>query len=241
MRVLGKISFLELKLLLRDPASWLLVILLPVALVTVFGMMSDPRTNTNPIVTYFPAMAMSLGIAQLGLNLLPAALASYREHGILRRMRTTPVHPSRLLGAQVIVSLFMALLALVLVLLVGSVGLGFPLPKEPLAFVVSFLLGTGSLFAVGLCVAAIATTGRVASGIGAGVFFLSIVFGGVFMPAEVTPKFLITIGTYLPMGASMQALRASWAGAWPETLPLLAMGGLIVVFGAIAAKTFRWE
>ncbi|GAA2802304.1 ABC transporter permease [Crossiella cryophila] len=241
MHVLRKLFVVELKLLLREPAAWLLVLMLPLALVTMFGLTASPRTNTNPIVTYFPAMALSLGVAQLALTLLPGALATYRENGILRRMASTPVHPSRLLGAQLAVSLLMALTALAMVLVVGSFVLGFPLPKEPLGFALAFLLGTGALFAVGLCVAAVAPSGRVASGIGAGVFFLLIIFGGVFMPAEVTPKFMTTIGSYLPIGASMQAMRASWAGEWPDTLPLVAMAGLIVVFGAVAARTFRWE
>ncbi|MGW0519698.1 ABC transporter permease [Crossiella sp. NPDC003009] len=241
MRVLRKLFFVELKLLFREPAAWLLVLLLPLALVTTFGLVSKPRENTSSILTFFPAMALSIGLAQLALTVLPAALANDREKGILRRMASTPVHPSKLLGAQLAVSVVMALVTLGGVLLLGSVVLGFPLPREPLGFVMAFTLGAGALFAVGLCIAAVAPNGRVASGIGAGVFFVSMVFGGVFMPAEVMPKVMVEIGTYLPIGASMQALRASWAGQWPETLPLLAMAGLIVVFGGIAARTFRWE
>ncbi|MBP2477412.1 ABC-2 type transport system permease protein [Crossiella equi] len=241
MSTFTKITATELKLLLREPASWLLVLLMPVVLVAVFGVISSPRTNTSSVVTYFPAMALALGISQLALNLLPTTLANYREHGILRRMATTPVHPGKLLGAQLAVSALMALVSLALVLLVGSLGFGFPLPRQPLGFALAFLLGTSALFAIALVIAAVAPTTRVATGIGVGVFFLSILLGGVSFPAEIMPGFMNTLSGYLPIGASMQALRASWGGEWPETVPLLVLGALTVVCSGIAARMFRWE
>src|SRR6185312_5164559 len=90
----GTLTATELKLFLRDPASTIITLALPVALVVVFGMIAHPATNDDPVLTYFPTMALSLGLAQLALNLTPTTLAGYREKGILRRMSTTPMPPS---------------------------------------------------------------------------------------------------------------------------------------------------
>ncbi|MFF5212944.1 ABC transporter permease [Streptosporangium sp. NPDC000396] len=236
-----KITLTELRLFLRDPATSLIVLALPAALVALFGVITHPAKGGDPIETYFPAMALSLGLAQLALNLMPTTLAGYREKGILRRMSTTPVHPRRLLGAQLAVSALLSVTALVLVVLVATIVFGFDPPRHPAGFAAAFLLGTPALLAVGLFVAAVAPSARAATGIGVGLFFVSLAFGGVFMPAETLPGFLVAIGDYTPLGAFMQALRAGWSGTWPQALHLAVLAGVTAVFGALAVRMFRWE
>jgi ABC-2 type transport system permease protein len=230
-----------MKLFLRDPASSIVTIGLPVAIVVVFGMIAHPAENNDPIVTYFPTMALCLGLAQLALNLTPTTLAGYRERGILRRLSATPMPPSRVLLAQLVISLVLAAVSVVLVVLVGHLGFGFRLPQHIGGFLAAIALTCTALFAVGLVIAAVAPSARVATGIGVGLFFVSLVFGGVFMPAETMPPFLIQIGDYTPLGAAMQSLRASWGGTMPEPLHLAVLGGYTVVAGVLAARMFRWE
>nr|WP_042182986.1 ABC transporter permease [Kibdelosporangium sp. MJ126-NF4]CEL15277.1 integral membrane protein [Kibdelosporangium sp. MJ126-NF4]CTQ95682.1 integral membrane protein [Kibdelosporangium sp. MJ126-NF4] len=237
----GTLTFTELKLFLRDPGSTIVTIALPIAIVVVFGVIAKPGGDHDPIMTYFPTMALSLGLAQLALNLTPTTLAGYREKGILRRMSTTPMNPARLLTAQLVISVGLAMVAAVLVVLVGHFGFGFTLPQHIGGFLAAFVLGCAALFAVGLLVAAIAPSARVATGIGVGLFFVSLVFGGVFMPAETLPPFLVHVGDYTPLGAAMQSLRASWGGTMPELLHLTVLGGYTVVAGLAAARLFRWE
>lgn len=237
----GTLTFTELKLFLRDPASTIATVALPVAIVIVFGMIAQPSVSDDPIMTYFPTMALSLGLAQLALNLTPTTLAGYREKGILRRLSTTPMHPAKMLTAQLVISLGLAVVAAAMVILVGHLGFKFDLPSHFGGFVAAFGLGCTALFAVGLLVAAIAPSARVATGIGVGLFFVSLVFGGVFMPAENLPPFLVRIGDYTPLGAAMQSLRASWGGTMPEPLHLAVLGGYTIVAGLAAARLFRWE
>jgi ABC-2 type transport system permease protein len=237
----GTLTFTELKLFLRDPASTIVTIGLPVAIVVVFGVIAQPGGDTDPIMTYFPTMALALGLAQLALNLTPTTLAGYREKGILRRMSTTPVHPAKMLTAQLLISMGLAVVATVLVILVGHFGFQFDLPQHVPGFLASFVLGCMALFSVGLLIAAVAPSARVATGAGVGLFFVSLVFGGVFMPAETLPPFLVRIGDFTPLGAMMQSLRDSWGGTMPEPLHLAVLGGYTIVAGLAAAKLFRWE
>jgi ABC-2 type transport system permease protein len=238
---IGTLTTTELKLFLRDPASTIATVGLPVAIVVVFGMIVHPAENNDPVLTYFPTMALCLGLAQLALNLTPTTLAGYREKGILRRMSTTPMPPSRVLIAQLVISLALAAVAVVLVILVGHFGFGFGLPRHLGGFLASITLACTALFSVGLLVAAVAPSARAATGIGVGLFFVSLVFGGVFMPAETMPSFLLRIGDYTPLGAAMQSLRASWGGTMPEPLHLAVLGGYTVAAGVLAARVFRWE
>ncbi|RBQ17403.1 ABC transporter permease [Spongiactinospora rosea] len=231
----------ELKLFLRDPAATLIVLVLPVGIVALFGVIMAPGGGKDAIETFFPSAAIALGLAQLGMNLLPSTMAGYREKGILRRMSGTPVHPALLLGAQLVVGALLALVSMALVVAVGVAAFGFGPPGSIPAFLLTFVLGVMSLFAVGLLVAAIAPSGRVATGIGVAVFFVSIVFGGIFVPVESLPAFIADVGDFTPLGAFMQALRASWAGAWPEPLHLGVMAVVALGFSLLSAKMFRWE
>jgi ABC-2 type transport system permease protein len=186
-------------------------------------------------------MALALGLAQLALNLTPTTLAGYREKGILRRMSTTPMPPSRVLLAQLMISLGLAAVSVVLVLVVGHFGFKFQLPQNGGGFLLSIALACTALFSVGLIIAAVAPSARVATGIGVALFFASLVFGGVFVPAEMMPPFLLRVGDYTPLGAAMQSLRASWGGTMPQMLHMAVLGGYTVVAGALAARFFKWE
>jgi len=49
------------------------------------------------------------------------------------------------------------------------------------------------------------------------------------------------VADFTPLGAASQAMQDAWAGSWPRPLHLVVMGGLTAAFGALAARSFRWE
>lgn len=88
--------------------------------------------------------------------------------------------------------------------------------------------------------AALAPTGRAASGIGSALFFPMLALGGVWVPKEQLPPFPQHVADVLPLGATLNALRATWAYDAPELLQLGAMAAFAVVCTAIATRVFRW-
>lgn len=237
----GKLTFTELKIFLREPQATLLTIALPVAITAMFGFIAQPKTTDDPIKYYFPTMSLSVGLAILAFNMLPTILAAYREKGILRRLVTTPISPSLLLGAQVAVSIITAVVSTVLVVVVGNLAFGFDLPKQFGGFVVVVALGMLALFAVGVSVAAVVPTSRAATAVGVLIFFVSLFLGGVFIPKELMPSVMSRIGDYTPLGALVQAMRDTWSGSWPQPTHLGVLAGCIALFGLLAARLFRWE
>jgi ABC-2 type transport system permease protein len=245
MRSLKKLTLTEFKLFIRAPESVFFVPGLPLLLVVVFGIILNPsgapEELRGPLLSYFPAMVFVLTLAIMSILILPSTLAGYREHGILRRMATTPTKPAMVLVAQLLMSAGMATVTLVLVTLVGNVGFGWALPKNPLGVLLAFAVGVLALLALGLFVAAIARTGNAATGIGLFVFFPSLFLSGVALPVEAMPPAIATISEYSPLGAAMQGLRDAWSGSYPDWSHLGAMALAAVVFSFAATRLFRWQ
>ena len=72
---------------------------------------------------YVPVL-IALIIATLAFFSLPTPLATYREQGILRRLSTTPVPPTRVLGAQLVIQADIAATALIILLVTDPPALG---------------------------------------------------------------------------------------------------------------------
>ena len=114
-----------------------------------------------------------------------------------------------------------------------------PLPKDLFGFTIAFLLGMSALFSLGLLVAAVAPTPGIASAMFVPLFALVMFLGGVYLPRQMLPEFLIRIGDYTPPG--IQALLDAWGGTSPQPAQLAVMVVITVLAGAAASRRFRWE
>jgi ABC-2 type transport system permease protein len=239
-----KIIKMESVLFLRERGLVGFSVLFPSILLLVLGAIPALRTPSPDfggvrfIDTYLSALVV-ITLALLGLNKLPATMATYREKGVLRRLSTTPMNPAKLLAAQLIISLGAALVSIVLLIVVGNVVFGIDLPHNPGALLLTVLLGASSLFALGLVVAALAPTARAAGGWATLLFVVVMFFGGVYLPRTLLPDFLNRVADYLPPG--VRALQDAWLGGVPQLSYLAIMALITVLAGSVAAKSFRWE
>lgn len=241
-----QLTRMELRLLLREPATLLFTLVLPLGLMLVFGLgfRDDPAPTgggQHEAPTFLPALSLMIAVGMLGFFALPSVLGSYREKGVLRRLSTTPVSPTALLVAQLVVQLGTALLAVTVLVAVGHLVVGLPLPQNVPGFVLAVVLGLAGLFGVGLVVAALSPTARIAGSVGPLLFFPMLFLAGTWLPRERMPELLATVGAYSPLGALIDTVAAAWAGAAPAAGQLVAMAVLAVVLGGLAARLFRWE
>ncbi|SFQ67451.1 ABC-2 type transport system permease protein [Amycolatopsis arida] len=246
MTALGKLTAVESKLYLRDPASWLTVVAVPIGLLLVLSLIpgatapSDDFGGHQPLAAFIAPLCVTLVLAMVALTIFPAYLGTYREKGILLRLAASPVPPRRLLIAQLVVHLVAAVVVVVLIVAVGHLALGMELPANPGGFAVAALLGALALFSVGLVVAAVAPSGRAASGIGSAALFPMLALGGVWVPKEHLPAVLRDVADVLPLGAALNALRESWVGATPRAVQLVALAVAAAVCLVVAVRFFRW-
>jgi ABC-2 type transport system permease protein len=246
MRQLAKMTFTESKLFLRDPLALFFAVAFPPLLLAILGSIpgfrepSEDLGGQRVIDLYVPVM-VGFVLAMLAISVVPTYLATYRERGVLRRLSTTPVPPSRLLLAQLAMALVMALVAVTLVLGVGVAVFGTPVPGQPVGFLAALALAAGALSALGLLVAAVAPSGKAASGIGTMLFFPLMFFAGLYFPRESMPDVLRRVSDFTPLGAGVQALQDATAGGWPQPLHLAVMAAFAIAASLAAAKLFRWE
>ena len=241
--MLSKLTAVEARLFFREPGVWLLTILLPTIVLVIVGLMfgtdPDPALGGRRWIDIFAPSMVVMNLAILGVNTLPARLVKYREKGVLRRLSTTPASPWSLLVAQLLVNMGVAIVSLGLLIVVGNVVLQVPLPKDLIGFTVAFVLGMSALFALGLLVAAVSPTTGIATALFVPLFALVMFLGGVYLPRQMLPEFLIRIGDYTPPG--VQGLLDAWSGTSPQLTQLAVMALITVVAGAAASRRFRWE
>lgn len=242
-----KLTRVEGKLFARDPIALFFGLIFPGLLLLALGYLfpgfDEPAADLDGAryIDVYGPIALVLGLATLGLVTLPPILGGYRQFGILRRLRTTPVHPARLLWAQLLVHLVVAILATTFAVLVVVAAFDVPFPESPLWFGLSFLLAAGSIFSIGLLVGALAKTSVAGQAIGMALYFPLLFFAGVWIPRSVMPGGLLMLSDLTPLGAAVQALEDSWFGATPSATSLLVMAAYALVVGLGAVRVFRWE
>jgi ABC-2 type transport system permease protein len=246
MSVFLKLTRNELRLFLREPLVVFFALLFPTILVVILGSIPgfrdpSPDLGGDTVISIYVGVALALSLAMLGLQFVPSVLATYREKGILRRVATTPVRPTALLAAQMASSLLIAMVSGLLVVAVGRIVFGVELPAQPTGFVLAYLLSAAGIFAIGLLIAALVPTGKAGNSIGTLLFFPTMFFAGLWTPREVLPDALQRIGDFTPLGAGERALHETANGHWPHVLPMVVLLAYVVVFGAAAARFFRWD
>ena len=184
---------------------------------------------------------MDVTILTLSIMMLPRSLIKYRETGILRRLSVTPVPPSWLLAAQIVINLAIAVAGLIILSAAGVIAFGLEPPKNILGFLLATVLTTASFFAIGLCIAAIVKNDAIAQAIGAILFFALMFFGGIWIPRPMMPAALLNISNWLPLGASVDAIQNAMQGMPLSLQSLLVLIVYTVIFGYLAVRYFKWE
>jgi ABC-2 type transport system permease protein len=235
----------ECKLFVREPMMIFWGVLFPVVLLIIIGSATGDKHQKSLgglrfIVVYTPTV-MVFTLAILALNALPAALASYREKGYLRRLSTTPVGAVRLLGAQFAIIFCVSALTVILLAVVARIAFHVPLPQNVGGFVLAIVLGAGAMLGLGTLIASLVPTPRTASIIGSLLFFPMMFFAGLWVPRAEMGSVLRHISNFMPLGALVAAVQNTEAGHWAGTSHLLVLLVWAVVMCLAAGRLFRWE
>jgi ABC-2 type transport system permease protein len=247
VRGLWNLTWLEIKIFVREPLGLAGTVGVPVLLFVMLGRMFRGQIASNAQVRTLvgadvPILAVML-IALGAVLSLVTIVAIYRESGILKRLRATPLRPHTILAAHVLVKLIFSGLTLALMAAAGRrfypVGLAVPWAGVAVALFVT----TVSILSMGFLIASVVPTARFAQPIGTIVLYPMLAVSGLFVPVSALPPALQVATRVMPLTYAVSLLRGIWLGdAWSAHLGDLA--ALAVVFGvctALSARVFRWE
>ena len=235
----------QTKLSLREPYALGAGVALPSVLLVLFGWISKnvpgnvADSGLTVIDLYIPTL-MVISFIAIAIS-LPNTLVRDREIGWLRRISTTPVHPSRLLAAQLILDLVLAAVATLILIVGGTVIFGAPLSVSIPYFVLSVALAIAVFFSLGLVVVALVPTQAMVSVVGGALFFALLFLSGLWVQPIQVGEPLREIMWYSPSGAAVRAILYSVFDARPPLQTLAALVGYTVVFSFVAVRYFRWE
>lgn len=240
MAALRKLTWLETKLLAREPFALIFTLGFPlVLLVVLVGSFQpgDPAFGGATPSDYYLASYVGVVIGALGLVVLPAHIAAYRERGVLRRLRASSIPPWAVVGAQLGVGLAMTTAGALVLTVAGVVLFGADAPEAPLAVLGAFVLATLAFLAVGFLLASVTRTARGAQAIGLTLFFPMWLLSGAGPPPEVMGKGMRQISEVLPLTFAVQAIQAPWLGEAPDGADLLLLGALLAAAATLAARS----
>jgi ABC-2 type transport system permease protein len=248
LRGLWKLTWIEIKIFLREPLGAFGTIGIPVLVFLVAGRVVGRRLAPSSLAASsfisvgLPVLASVL-IAVGAVLSLVTIISIYREGGILKRLRATPLRPQTILTAHVIVKLLLTAATLALMVLAGKryypVGIHVPL----LGFTMALLISTWSILSIGFLIASIVPTARFAQPIGAVIMYPMIAVSGLFVPVESLPPALQAVARVVPLTYTVSLLEGIWKGDawWAHVGDVAALAVVFIVCTALSAKVFRWE
>jgi ABC-2 type transport system permease protein len=238
-------TWVELKLKMREPVGTFFTLIFPLLLLFLFGTIygNEPtpflggRGNVDNSVPGY----ISIIIGTIALIGLPVTLGEYREQGILRRLRATPLSSTAVLGTQVSVHLVLALFGAALVVASSFIVYGLLRPTAPIAVVAAFILSCLSFFSVGFLLAGLLPTANSAQAVGMALFFPMMFLSGAGLPQEILPDSLVRFSQILPLTHVVNLLRSLWYGNGWDGTAVIVLIAMFIVSALVSAKTFRWE
>ncbi len=246
LRGFWKLSWVETKIFAREPMGLIGALVFPVVIFIVLGRAfgaAKPRVTPQLDLPFNPTIFAAVIIAIGGVQSLAAIMAIYREGGILKRLRATPLSPVTILGAHVVVKLGFTVCSLALLVLAGRRLFPGVMQVNLPSFTLAVLLSTLGILSLGFVIASLVPTARFAQPIGAVVLYPMLSVSGLFVPLSRLPTGLRALAYLLPTTHAVALLQGVWDGSgwaahWINAAALLA---LFLVYCALSTRVFRWE
>jgi ABC-2 type transport system permease protein len=244
LTALATLTRVETLLLLREPAAVGFTLALPLVLLVLNasdGNTPNPRLGGAGTVDVLMAGYLVYVMSTSAIMGLGETLADYRDRGILRRLRITPLRPWQILASHALTHLAMSLIGVVLLIGMGTAIAGLSLPRSIGATVLAIVLSAGAMISLGFLLGAVLPTVRTTQAVAAAIYFPAIFVSGALFPRETLPSFAQRVGDFLPMTYAVRSIREAWTLGTVDLAGLGILAATTVGLVLVAVRMFRWE
>lgn len=208
--------------------------------VSVQGVETDDVTFIDFLVPGILAMSIMTN----GLVGLSSAFVSYRERGILRRIKATPFSLTSFILARIVTQLLIAVVQSILLIAVAVVLFDVSISGDIVSLFGMVTIGSLAFLSLGFVISSFARNTEVADSLSNAISFPMMFLGGVFFPVDSAPSWLQPVIKIIPLTYFASGLReimiqgATLMAVWSDVLVLLATA---IIGLLLAVRFFRWE
>jgi ABC-2 type transport system permease protein len=187
---------------------------------------------------------LAMSIMNSGMIGLASAFVTYRERGILRRIKATPFPLSQFIGARILSQLVIAVAQACILILLAKLLFGLSITGNLGSVLFMVILGSLAFLSLGFVIAAFARNQETADSLANAVSFPMLFLSGVFFPVDSAPSILQPVMAVMPLRYLADGLRNlmvrgdSLPHVW---LSIVVMLGTAAVGFLLANRFFRWE
>jgi ABC-2 type transport system permease protein len=261
LRIAVRRAWIELMCYTREPIALVFVFAYPLLMMLMFASVfrgdhefAGPGIHTSVSFSqYFLPGVIATAVVLSSVQLVGIQVAQDREIGLLKRLRGTPMPPIAyflgLLG-QVMVSLF---LQIVLLLVVATTVFGAELPSGGgrwMTFVWVCVASAAAGTAAGIAIGGLMPSSRTANAFLIPFILLLQFISGVFIAFPELPEWMKNLSALFSLKWTAQGLRSAFlpeafalaeqTATWQHGLTAIVLAAWLLVWGAIALRTFRW-
>lgn len=249
MRTLLRLSWVELKLFLRDPLTVVFSLALPLIILFVLGGVfgNEVAQPGDEIVyrgvgamSYYVPAYLALVAASVSVISIPTQLAGNRERGVLKRFHASSVPAWAVAGAEVAVAVVLSVVSAGILLLAASLVYEFDTARSLIGVIGAFMIVTLGFAAFGIFLGAVLPTARAAQAVGMLVWFVMLFLGGAGPPPEVLTSGMQQMADFIPLWHAVQMMQDVWLGL-DAGLSWLVFGAIALVSTVLGLRFFRWE
>jgi ABC-2 type transport system permease protein len=201
----------------------------------------DPLLGGAGAIDVLVAGYLVYVMATSSIMSLAETLADYRDRGILRRMRVSPLRPWQVLGSHALTHLAMSLLGSALVVGLGLAAFDLRLPADVAAALLAVLVSALAVLSIGFLLGAVLPTVRTTQAVAAALYFPSIFISGALFPREMLPDLAQDLSDVLPLTYAVTAIREAWSGGTLDAGALAVLATTTALATSAGVRWFRWD
>ena len=238
------LTFLKVegKLSLRSPDGIIFGIGMPVGVLLLIAVVAGSQSAGGADYSFLQsafASLLTVGICATAFMGLPLTIADYRDKKILKHFFATPIRPFMILSVQVVIGMLTSFFSAALAVF----GFGYRMEGDPFLFIGAFLLVMLSMYSIGMILASLCKTVKIANVVTTFVYFPMLFLSGATIPFELFPDTVQKVCNVLPLTHGIKLLKAVSLNMWSQEIWISV--ALLIVFAVVgcilSVVSFKWD